>query len=238
MLDRNGQMLVTAKVDRLHATQGAQGFVAALLRPPVAIEVRQQTAILTAVHVDRPTESRSGQDGLVTDAHPVLGPRSEELQLAIAEKLQAGQIDALRIILLVGDVIGARALRRNLAHGGGLELTILEDGKIHAADLEAGVEDADAPLDRSRIKRIRQMPRLLTLDHVHIGDRIEVAAVSHAGDGGQLTTLAPEVGVADVMVVRNTNRRAILHHVTELQTELDPTRGVLGVAIGLVTREE
>ena len=135
-------------------------------------------------------------------------------------------------------MIGARALRRNLTHGSGLELTILEDGEIDATDLEAGVVDADAPLDGSRIIRIRQVPRLLTLDHVHVSDRVEIAAVSHAGDGGQLATLTPEVGVADVMVVRNTNRRAILHHVAKLQTELNPAGGVLGVAIGLVAGEE
>ena len=120
----------------------------------------------------------------MTHAHPVLGPSGEELQLTIAEKLQARQVDALRVVFLIGDVIGARALRRDLAHGGGLELAILEDGEIHAADLEPGVISRDAALDRTRIERIGQMPRLLPLHHVHIGDRVEIAAVSHAGDGG------------------------------------------------------
>ena len=90
VLDGDGEMLVAAKVDGLHTPQGTQGFIATLLRPTVAIEVSQKTAILTAMHVDGPTESRGGQDGLMTHAHPILGPRGEELQLAIAEKLQAG----------------------------------------------------------------------------------------------------------------------------------------------------
>jgi len=40
MLDRDGEMLVTAEVDGLDASQRPQGLIATGLRPAVAIQVR------------------------------------------------------------------------------------------------------------------------------------------------------------------------------------------------------
>ena len=66
---------------------------------------------------------------------------------------------------------------RNLALRAGLELAVLEDREVDAADAQAREIDGDAAFDRRRIDRIGQMPRLLPLHHVHVLDRIEVAAV-------------------------------------------------------------
>ena len=44
--------------------------------------------------------------------------------------------------------------------------------------------------------------------------------------------------MADVVVVGDGDRRPVAHDVAELQAELDPAGGVLGVAIGLVAGEE
>ena len=190
------------------------------------------------MHVDGPAESGRGQDSLVADAHPIFRPGGEELQLSLTEELQARQVDGLRIVFLVGDVVGARALLRDLAERPGLELTVFQDGEIHAADLEAGIEYADSPLDGGRVESIREVPRLLTLDHVHVGDREHVTAVRITGRGREFTVFAPEIGMTDVMVIRDADRRTILHHIAELQAEFDPAGRVFGMAIGLVAGEE
>ena len=82
------------------------------------------------------------------------------------------------------------------------------------------------------------MPRLLALDHIYIGHWEHITAVGIARRGRELAILAPEIRVTDIMVVRDTNRRAILHDLAKLETKFNPAGGMLGMAIGLVAREE
>ncbi len=88
------------------------------------------------------------------------------------------------------------------------------------------------------IHGVGQVPRLLALHLVHVLDRIKIAAVGVVLSQRAFAVLAPEIGMADVVIVGNADRRPVAHHVAELQTELDPARRVLGVTIGLVAREE
>ncbi|MFM8904650.1 MAG: hypothetical protein ACKOIB_05320, partial [Verrucomicrobiota bacterium] len=58
VLDRDGQMLVTAEMHRPNPAERAQGLVAGGLRPAVAVEVGEQTVVLSAVHVHGAAEGR------------------------------------------------------------------------------------------------------------------------------------------------------------------------------------
>ena len=88
------------------------------------------------------------------------------------------------------------------------------------------------------VRRVGQVPRLLPLDHVHVGRGVEIPAVGAVGSIAPLAVLAPNVRVADVVVVRDRDRGAVPDQVAELQAELDPASGVFSVPIGLVTGEE
>ena len=82
------------------------------------------------------------------------------------------------------------------------------------------------------------MPGLLALDLIDVGDGVAEAAVGIAFDAGLFAALAPEVAVADVVIVWDADGGAVADDVAELEAELDPAGGVLGVAVGLITAEE
>ena len=82
------------------------------------------------------------------------------------------------------------------------------------------------------------MPGLLALDHVHISWRIEIAASGASGRGCLNPLFAPEVGLADVVIIWDGDGGPVSHDIAELHPELEPAGGVLGVVVGLIAGEE
>ena len=126
----------------------------------------------------------------------------------------------------------------NLAGRAGLELAILQNGKVHAANIQAREVHANAAIDRLGIRWIGQTRCLLTLHLIHILHRKLVTAIRIAGDSRPLAAFAPHVPVTHIMVVWDTDRRAVSDYVAVLHAKLNPTCGVLGVTVMLITPEE
>ena len=108
------------------------------------------------MHVYRAAKGGLRQDTFHLGIGPVSGPIIEKLFLTRAEQLQAGQIDFIRIVFRIVDVIGARAHLGNLARGASLEFAILKNGEVYAADIQPRKVHANATIDRLCIHRIRQ----------------------------------------------------------------------------------
>ena len=82
------------------------------------------------------------------------------------------------------------------------------------------------------------MPSLLALDHVDVFGRVEISTAWSGRIGGLDAAFTPEVGLADIMVIRDRNGWTVAHNITELHAKLKPARGVLSVVVSLVAREE
>ena len=82
------------------------------------------------------------------------------------------------------------------------------------------------------------MPALLTLHLVDIVDGVTEPAIGVSRDVRLRAGLAPEVAVPDIVVVGNADGGPVPDDVPELESELDPAGGVLGVAVGLVASKE
>ncbi len=225
-------------MNRASASDFTQRRVPSALRPAVAIEIGEQPVVGIAVQVDGAAERCLRQHALHLRARPIVSPVPQKLQLALAEQLKSGEIDGFRIVTFVIDVIGPRSHRRDGAHRTRLELAILEDREVDAADAQPREIHADALADRRGIDRVRQVPALRALHHVHVGRREEVAAVRAAAVRRVAPFFTPQVRVSDVVVVRDADRRAILDDLAILEAELDPAGRVLGVVIRLIAREE
>ena len=238
MADHDRQVLIAAEMDAPDPPDFLEGAVPAGLRPGIGIEVREQPVAVGSMQMDRAAESRLRQHGFHDRSGPVLAPRVQEAELPFAEQLQSRKIDTLRVVGGIVDVIGPRTQLRDLAGGTGLELAVLEDREIKPANPQPGEVNPDAPLHRRRIRRVGQVPGLLALHHVDVGDRIEVSAVGIALQGGAVAAFAPEIGVPDIVVVGNADRRPVAHQLPELQPELDPAGCVLGMPIRLIPGEE
>ena len=77
------------------------------------------------MHMDGSSEGSRREHRLVAHADPIRRPVSEELELTLAEELESWEINRLRVILLIGDVVEARSLLGNLTFRSRLELTVL-----------------------------------------------------------------------------------------------------------------
>ena len=82
------------------------------------------------------------------------------------------------------------------------------------------------------------MPRLLSLHHVHVLHRVIVTPGRPLGSCRLLPVFAPNIRLADVVIVRNRDHRPVPENLPELQSELKPACRMFGVVVGLVTREE
>ena len=126
----------------------------------------------------------------------------------------------------------------NLAGRAGLELAILQNRKVHAANIQAREVNANAAIDRLGIGWIGQTRCLLTLHLIHILHRKLVTAISITRNGGPLAAFAPHVPVAHIVVVRNADGRPVPDNVAVLHAKLNPTGRVLCVTVMLITPEE
>ena len=121
----------------------------------------------------------------------------------------------------------------------GFKFPIFQNSETDASHVELGVVNADALFDWGRVERVGEIPRLLALNHFDERRWVHISAVGRAAlSCGFCPTFTPEVAVTDVMVVGDTNRRAIFHQVLELHTELEPTKGGFVVHVVLVTGKE
>jgi len=100
-------------------------------------------------------------------------------------------------------MVGPRAHLQDRAGWPGFELAVLKNRKVDATEDQPCEVDADSLLDRHGIDRIGQVPGLLPLDHVHIAGGKEVAAIGAVFSEGPLTAGAPQIWVADIVIVRN-----------------------------------
>ena len=69
---------------------------------------------------------------------------------------------------------------------------------------------------------------MLTLHHFHILMMIDVPAAMAGGFFGDLPTFTPEIALADVMIVRDSDARAVAKISPEGKAELQPGGGVSG----------
>ncbi len=234
----DGEVLVAAEVRCVRGLQEFERRVPAALRPAVAIKVGEEAVVGAAVEMDSAGERRGRERRLRADALPVATPPLEPGELPGPEEFESRRVDARAVVVRVGDVVGPRAHLGDRPAGPRLEFPILEDRTVEAAHHEPREIDADAPGDRCGIERVGQVPGLLPLDHVHVVGGIEIAAVGAVLPLGLLPGGAPQIGLADVMVVGDRDGGPIAHHVAELQAELDPAGRVLRVAIGLIAGGE
>ena len=233
------EMLVAADMKREATAHQVHRALPAGLRPAVGIEIGQQTVALR--NVRRVAEDGLGQHHLEVGASPVLTPRLEELLLPRPQQLQAGQVQRLGIVVGVGHPVRTRrelGLELQRTVWAGLELAVFENGEADAAPVQHGEIDADAALDGRGIHRVGQMPRLGALDGLHVFDRHEITAVIAGGVRGHLAAGAPEVALADVVVVGNADHRAILDDLAELAAEEQPGAQVVHMVVNLIAREE
>ena len=70
---------------------------------------------------------------------------------------EAGEIDGLGVVGRVVDVVGPGAHLRDLAGGAALELPVLEDREIDAAEAEPREVDGDPAIDGGRIGRVGEV---------------------------------------------------------------------------------
>ncbi len=165
-------------------------------------------------------------------------PRVQEFFLPFAQQLETRQIDRLRIVAGIVEMIWSRSHFRNLTSGSGLEFAIFEYCKVDSADTHAGKVDGDTSINGRRIDCVGQMPGLLTLHEVDIFNWIKVAAVGVAAERRASSVFAPEIRVADVVIVRNCDGGSVAHDVAKLQSEFNPAGCMFGVSIRLITRKE
>ena len=71
-------MLVSAQMRRPSASNFGERFVAACLRPSVAVQVGQETVFGVAVKVDGAAKSGLGENCFHRRARPILSPVAEE----------------------------------------------------------------------------------------------------------------------------------------------------------------
>ena len=159
--------------------------------------------------------------------------------MPVAQEFLAGKVEVPRIVVLHLNVVGPFAQRFPddvQVEATRLELAVFEDGEVDAADIQAGVVDADSLLDRRLVVRVGQVRGLLPLHHLHVLGGASVAALAVAVH--LPAAAAPDVGLAHIVVVRDGHRRPLPHELAEVLTELQPELRVLCVWVDLIPGEE
>ena len=238
VFDDDTQVLISANVRCPGAADGGECRVTTCLRPAVAIEIGEQSVAGSSVQVHGSAERGLREHAFHSRVGPVLAPGVQELQLSVAEQFQALEIDGRSVVVRVVDMVGSRPHFGDLALGAALELPVFEDGKIDAADSQAGVVDSDLAEHGCGIERIGQVPGLAALDHVHVASGVEVATAGSGRRGGLFTVFAPDVALSNVVVVGDGDHRSVAEDVSELDAPFEPAEGVLGVVVRLVSGKE
>ena len=211
-----------------------QRVVAAGLWPTVGIHVRVQTTVGTAVNVGTAAKDSLRERDFHIGVAPILSPLVDELQLAIAQQNRTRNIYAGWIIVWVLNVIGTRSLLGNSTRRAGLEFAVLQDREVDVAPIQVGVIDTDALADLVRIGGIRQVAGLGAFHLLDIDTGLGISTIGSTGQRRYLSALAPEVRLADVVIIRQTNRGTVLDDRPEVTTELEPRRVVTVVVVDLV----
>ena len=135
VLHDHSKVLIATKMHRPSATNERQRTATGCLRPAVAVEVRQKPIVASAVHVHRAAKGGLRQHAFHLGTSPIRTPIREKLLLTRPQQLQTRQVDFIRIILGVIDVVGPRSHFWNLPSRATLEFPILKDGKIHSTNI-------------------------------------------------------------------------------------------------------
>ena len=230
--------MVAGDVHGVGAFDEAKGGEPTGLRPTVGIKIGMKAALRVAVKMGAAAKAGLRKHGAETDAVGALTPVGEKLELAFAEELEPGSVDDGRIVSGIKDVIGARAFHRMTAERTGFEFTVFNDRAVDPAEIEAGVVNADALFDRSGIVRVGQVAGLLALDHLDIFVVEKITAAVSGGHGRDFSVLAPEIALADVVIVGDGNAGPAPEDFFEGEAELQPSRGVLFVIVALIAGEK
>lgn len=158
VLYNHREMLVATEMHRPSAANECHRLVARRLRPAVAVEICQQTALRPTMHMHCAAKRCLREDTLHLGIRPVFRPVFEEIFLTRSKQLQSGKIDCFRVILWIVDVVGAWPHLRNLARWAALELAILQYREIHTADGDSREINADTTIHRLGIRTVRQVP--------------------------------------------------------------------------------
>ena len=75
------------------------------------------------------------------------------------------------------------------------------------------------------------MACLSTFNFLDIDSRLGVATVCSATERRNLSAFSPQIGLADVMVIRQTNRRKVFDDLTKIASEFQPCRVVSIVVV-------
>jgi len=195
-------------------------------------------AVDTAVNMCAAAEDGLRQHAFHFSAGPVGRPVVEEFQLSLSQEHRSGHVHRFGIIVGVEDVIRSRSLLWNKALGARLELTVLDDGETDSPDVQRGIINSDAALDGCRVVRVGQMACLGAFDLLDVPDGGVVSTVVAGTGVGLLATGAPQIGLADVVIVRDGDRGNLTDDLAEVLAEPQPVLEMLGVVIDLVAAEE
>ena len=89
------------------------------------------------------------------------------------------------------------------------------------------------------VERIRKVPRLLALDHINKFRRKHIPTIGGTSFAQRFfTPFAPDIAMSNVMIIRDADRRAILHDIGKLHAKLQPTIGCFLVGVILVTSKK
>ncbi len=102
-----------------------------------------------------------------------------------------------------------------------LELAVGEDREAHAPVNHVAVVDADVLVHGRRVEGVRVMGGVRAVNHVDHPRRLPVAAERRRAPSGvhRLATLAPDVALEHVVVVRDAERRPVPHRLAKRPAE-------------------
>ena len=124
------------------------------------------------------------------------------------------------------------------AERAGLEFAVFNDREVDPAEIEARVVNADALFDRSGIVRVGQVAGLLALDHPDVFVMEKITAAIPGGHGRDFSVFAPEIALADVVIVGDRNAGPAAEDFFEGEAELQPGRGVFFMIVALIAGEK
>ena len=138
---------------------------------------------------------------------------------------------------MVGPV-GPPAPVRQDTRRAGLEFAVLQDGEADPSDRQSGIIYADPASNRSRVEWIGQVAGLCPFNLFYVFDGSGVTAVITGPRMGESAALAPEIALADVVVVRDCDGRYVADDFAEIPAELEPVGVMPRVVIDLVSGEK
>ncbi len=135
-------------------------------------------------------------------------------------------------------MVWTRSLFGHSACGAGFEFAVFQDGKVDVAPIQIGEIDADPLADVTRVDGVWQMAGLCAFHLFNIDSRLGVTTVRRSAQRGDLSAFAPDVRLANIVIVRQTYRGAIFDDVAKIPAELEPGGIVAVVVVDLISRKE